>query len=775
MPWYEVGGSAGVITLNGLAGNVTLAVVGGTIAASGSTLTITVSPGVTTWDALQGKPSVFPPSAHGHVIGDVTGLQTALDGKQAAGSYAAASHTHTSLQITDFATAVASAAPPTTNAGLLTSGTLSDARLSANVPILVAGVLPSAYLPSFVDDVLEAATLSAFPATGETGKIYVARDTNRTYRWSGSTYIEISASPGSTDAVSEGSINLYFTTARASAAAPVQSVAGRNGAVTLAKADVGLGSVDNTADASKPVSTAQASANAAVQAYAVQRGNHTGTQLASTITDFAAAAVTAVTWTTITGKPSTFPPSAHTHAISEVTGLQTTLDGKQTAGSYVLTTDSRLTDAREWSAATVTQSQAEAGTDTGRLAFTVLRVWQAIAAWWAASSAKSKLDGIATGATANQTDSYLLARANHTGSQSYTTITGLGGAATLSVGTTAGTVAAGDDSRIVGALNAATAATTYQPLDSDLTSIAALTTTTFGRSLLTQTDAAATRTTIGLGSLATQSGTFSGTSSGTNTGDQTITLTGDVTGSGAGSFAVTLAASGVTAGTYTSVTVDAKGRVTGGTPTQAWSTITSTPTTLSGYGITDAAASSHTHGNLTNAGAIGSTSGQIVVTTTSGVLTTVATISAATQVSGLAAVATSGSYADLSGKPTTFAPSTHASTHQTGGADPVASVVVTPTSLAADQNDWAIGTGDIFRVAGTAARNVTGIVAGTSGQAVLLVNVGSFALTLKHQSASSTAANRFTVPWAGDCVLAASVGAVVLVYDSTSSTWRVVF
>jgi hypothetical protein len=46
----------------------------------------------------------------------------------------------------------------------------------------------------------------------------------------------------------------------------------------------------------------------------------------------------------------------------------------------------------------------------------------------------------------------------------------------------------------------------------------------------------------GLGTLATQSGTFSGSSSGTNTGDQTITLTGDVTGSGVGSFATTIAA-----------------------------------------------------------------------------------------------------------------------------------------------------------------------------------------------------------------------------------------
>ena len=118
-------------------------------------------------------------------------------------------------------------------------------------------------------------------------------------------------------------------------------------------------------------------------------------------------------------------------------------------------------------------------------------------------------------------------------------------------------------------------------------------------------------------------------------------------------------------------------------------------------------------------------------------------------------------------------PTAHAASHATGGADAVSSVVVTPSSLTADQNNWAIGTGDVFRVAGTAARNVTGIAAGTSGLAILLVNVGSFALTLKHQSASSTAANRFTTPWAGDCILAAAGGNAVLVYDSTTATWRV--
>ena len=78
-----------------------------------------------------------------------------------------------------------------------------------------SGQIPSAQLPSFVDDVVEYANLAALPATGETGKIYVTQDTNKTYRWSGSAYTEIASSPGSTDAVTEGSSNLYFTNARA--------------------------------------------------------------------------------------------------------------------------------------------------------------------------------------------------------------------------------------------------------------------------------------------------------------------------------------------------------------------------------------------------------------------------------------------------------------------------------------------------------------------------------------------------------------------------------
>lgn len=59
-----------------------------------------------------------------------------------------------------------------------------------------SGIVPSSQLPSYVDEILEYADLAAFPVTGETDKIYIALDTNKVYRWSGSTYIEVAANSG---------------------------------------------------------------------------------------------------------------------------------------------------------------------------------------------------------------------------------------------------------------------------------------------------------------------------------------------------------------------------------------------------------------------------------------------------------------------------------------------------------------------------------------------------------------------------------------------------
>ncbi|HAU86865.1 MAG TPA: hypothetical protein DCW90_15645 [Lachnospiraceae bacterium] len=86
------------------------------------------------WGNVTGKPSSFSPSKHTHVADEITSV----------------------------------------NASAIT------------------GTIAAANLPSYVDDVLEYDSLSKFPSTGETGKIYTAKDTNKIYRWSGSAYVVIS-------------------------------------------------------------------------------------------------------------------------------------------------------------------------------------------------------------------------------------------------------------------------------------------------------------------------------------------------------------------------------------------------------------------------------------------------------------------------------------------------------------------------------------------------------------------------------------------------------
>ncbi|WP_426482376.1 hypothetical protein [Chryseobacterium sp. R2ACT005] len=105
-----------------------------------------------------------------------------------------------------------------------------------------SGLVPASQLPSYVDDVLEGYYKAADGKfykeagyttliTGETGKIYVSLDTNKTYRWTGTTFV-------------------YITSGA------VDSVNGLTGVVVLNKSHVGLGNADNTADAAKNVLSA---------------------------------------------------------------------------------------------------------------------------------------------------------------------------------------------------------------------------------------------------------------------------------------------------------------------------------------------------------------------------------------------------------------------------------------------------------------------------------------------------------------------------------------
>ena len=131
------------------------------------------------------------------------------------------------------------------------------------------GLVPSSQLPSYVDDVLEYDKLASFPKTGESGKIYVAQDSNKTYRWSGTAYVEISASLALGETSSTAYRGDYGKIAYDhSQKAHVTGVKGdsetayRTGNVNITKANVGLGNVPNVATNDQTPTYTAASANA---------------------------------------------------------------------------------------------------------------------------------------------------------------------------------------------------------------------------------------------------------------------------------------------------------------------------------------------------------------------------------------------------------------------------------------------------------------------------------------------------------------------------------
>ena len=170
----------------------------------------------------------------------------------------------------------------------------------------------------------------------------------------------------------------------------------------------------SAADKSKLDGVATGATANSSDATLLARANHTGTQSVGTITGLGTAATTAST------------------------DYATAAQGTK-ADTAIQPGNAALSDSREWSAATIDQAEAEAGTATTRRAFTALRVFQAVAAWWAASAAATKLNGIATGATANATDAQLRDRSTHTGTQAASTITGLATVATSGSATDLGT------------------------------------------------------------------------------------------------------------------------------------------------------------------------------------------------------------------------------------------------------------------------------------------------------------------------------------------------
>lgn len=194
-------------------------------------------------------------------IENVTGLQTALNAK--AGTSVATTKANglmSSAMVSKLGGIAEGANKTTVDSSLSSSSTnpvqnkVVNSALSGKLATSLKGAanglaeldangkVPTSQLPSYVDDVLEYSAKSSFPTTGETGKIYVDTATNKTYRWSGSAYVEISASL----ALGTTSSTAYYGDKGKVAYDHSQTTGNPHGTT---KSDLGLGNVENKSSA----------------------------------------------------------------------------------------------------------------------------------------------------------------------------------------------------------------------------------------------------------------------------------------------------------------------------------------------------------------------------------------------------------------------------------------------------------------------------------------------------------------------------------------------
>ena len=230
------------------------------------------------WSGVTGKPSTFTPSAHTHTIANITNFQTALDGK------AASSHTHTKSQITDFPTSIKN---PTSVVIKLNGGTTEGTNM---------------------------------------------------FTYDGSTAKSINITPAGIGASASSHTHTIANVTGLQSALDGKAASSH----THTKDQVGLGNVDNTADSTKNVAMAtklQTYKNdSTTETYGAQyplfaqwdstgkiinmvcKGYTVRVQSAAT-----ADSANAVAWGNVSGKPSTFTPSAHTHTKSQITDFPSSL------------------------------------------------------------------------------------------------------------------------------------------------------------------------------------------------------------------------------------------------------------------------------------------------------------------------------------------------------------------------------------------------------------------------------------------------------------------
>lgn len=204
--------------------------------------------------------------------------------------------------------------------------------LTSNNSILTAlnaatGTISSNLLPSYVDDVLNYTSIVNFPVTGEVGKIYVAEDSNKTYRWGGVIYVEISSSATAGEALKLTTPRTISTTGDANYSVSFDGSTNVSAAITLATVNGNVGSFGSATQS--PVFTVDGKGRITAVAN-------------NTITP---------SWSAITSKPTTLSGFGITDAQpigNELTAIQALADTvgflrKTGDGTYSIDTSSYLT------------------------------------------------------------------------------------------------------------------------------------------------------------------------------------------------------------------------------------------------------------------------------------------------------------------------------------------------------------------------------------------------------------------------------------------------